>query len=30
MNEIGNKVSSLETVTRYIFTERHYAKTTGR
>jgi hypothetical protein len=30
MNEIENKVSPLETVTRYIFTERHYAKTTGR
>jgi len=30
MNEVENKVSPLETVTRYIFTERHYAKTTGR
>lgn len=30
MSKIENKVSPLETVTRYIFTERHYAKTTGR
>jgi hypothetical protein len=30
MDGIGNKVSSLETVTRYLFTEKHYAKTTGR
>jgi len=30
MNEIEDKLSPLETVTRYIFSERHYAKTTGR
>ncbi len=30
MNETGNKIPPLETVTRYIFSERHYAKTTGR
>ena len=30
MNEIGNKLFPPETVTRFIFSERHYAVTSGR
>ena len=30
MKEAENNISPLESVTRYIFSERHYAKTTGR
>jgi len=30
VTEIEDKVPPLEPITRYIFSERHYAKTTGR